>query len=55
MRDVVLYIAVSLDGYIADPNGGVSWLDSTEKEPNDEKMRHIADIFQSHGVECKIN
>ena len=37
MRDVVLYIAVSLDGYIADPNGGVSWLDSTEKGPNDEK------------------
>ena len=26
MRKIVLYIAMSLDGYIADANGGVSWL-----------------------------
>lgn len=26
MRDVILYIAVSLDGYIADESGGVDWL-----------------------------
>lgn len=26
MRKVILYIAMSLDGYIADENGGVSWL-----------------------------
>ena len=26
MRKVILYMAISLDGYIADINGGVSWL-----------------------------
>ena len=26
MRKVVLYIAMSLDGYIADKNGGVNWI-----------------------------
>lgn len=26
MRRIVLYIAMSLDGYLADPAGGVDWL-----------------------------
>lgn len=26
MRKTILYIAMSLDGYIADENGGVGWL-----------------------------
>ncbi|MDE6492559.1 MAG: dihydrofolate reductase family protein [Lactobacillus sp.] len=31
MRKVVLYIAMSLDGYIADKEGNVSWLKGQEK------------------------
>ncbi len=27
MKKLILYIAISLDGYIADKNGGVSWLE----------------------------
>lgn len=36
MRRVILYIAISLDGYIADLNGGVSWLDSGADAENTE-------------------
>lgn len=32
MRKVVLYIAMSLDGYIADRKGGVGWLDKYESQ-----------------------
>ena len=28
MRKAVAYLAVSLDGYIADTDGGVGWLDA---------------------------
>lgn len=34
MKKVVLYIAMSLDGYIADKNGGVSWLVGENKDEN---------------------
>ena len=30
LRKTILYIAVSLDGYIADHAGGVSWLNTPE-------------------------
>ncbi len=30
-RKVILYIAVSLDGFIADPNGGVGWLSGEDE------------------------
>ncbi len=34
MRKVIIYIAMSLDGYVADKNGGVSWLggDNSDNE-----------------------
>lgn len=36
MRKVVLYIAMSLDGYIADAKNGVSWLVGDGSEPNSQ-------------------
>ena len=36
MRKVILYIAMSLDGYIADKNGGVAWLAGQYAEVADE-------------------
>lgn len=35
MRKVVLYIAMSLDGYIADERGGVGWLSGDGSETED--------------------
>lgn len=34
MRKVVLYIAMSLDGYIANKNGGVNWLEGDGSDKN---------------------
>lgn len=36
MRKIVLYIAMSLDGYIADANGGVGWLRGQDPDSESE-------------------
>ena len=36
MRKAILYIAMSLDGYIADARGGVDWLTGDGSEPEHE-------------------
>ena len=44
MRKVILYIAASLDGYIARPDGDVAWLESF---PNPEQTDHgYADLME---------
>ena len=42
MRKVILYIAISLDGYIADINGNVEWLDGYDSE--DSYSEFVKDI-----------
>lgn len=36
MKDVILYIAVSVDGYIADRNGSVDWIKGQDKTVDPE-------------------
>lgn len=45
-RKVILYIAMSLDGFIADENGGVDWLvgQDNETEPDNSYSEFIKDI-----------
>ena len=46
MRDVILFIAMSLDGYIADKDGGVGWLSgqSVQGETKDVYSDFIKDV-----------
>lgn len=49
MKKVVLYIAMSLDGFIADKNGGVSWLVGETKDDHtssyDEFIKSVDTII----------
>ena len=46
MREVVLYIAMSLDGYVADETGGVGWLEGHGEGPEgaDSYSRFIREV-----------
>lgn len=42
MKNVILYIAVSLDGYIADKNGAVDWIKGhDETEESEDTFNHF--------------
>ena len=45
MRRIVLYIAMSLDGYLADPAGGVDWL--TGQDPSWEGDGGYSDFVRT--------
>ena len=51
MRKVILYIAVSLDGYIADSEGSVEWISGKQAEKRGDGRRRPYSILQwcGHG------
>ena len=53
MRQVVLFIAMSLDGYIASPDGGIDWLGGESAEASDfgsyeRFIAGVSDIVMGH-------
>lgn len=48
MKDVILYIAVSVDGYIADRNGSVDWIKGQDKTVDPEDT--FTPFFDSIGT-----
>lgn len=59
MRNVVLYIAMSLDGYIADANGGVDWLggqgDGETEDTYSEFIRRVDTVVMGWNTYRQIS
>jgi dihydrofolate reductase len=49
---ITLYIATSVDGYIADEDGGVGWLEEIQNTTTDEDLESYAAFFES--VDCLV-
>jgi dihydrofolate reductase len=50
---ITLYIATSVDGYVADPEGGVDWLEDFQVESDgDEGVEGFSEFFES--VDCLV-
>jgi|AntRauTorcE11897_2_1112592.scaffolds.fasta_scaffold00008_43 dihydrofolate reductase len=50
---ITLYIATSVDGYVADAEGGVDWLDAFQTKPDgDEDVEGFSEFFET--VDCLV-
>ena len=50
---IVLYIAASVDGFIADEDGGIEWLDAFERETEDSAVGDAYEEFFG-SVDCLV-